>query len=78
MTASDYKHSTVRPLVLPVKVGATGTVKQLRHKGKEKGPNAANALTGKEEEMLWFTNHVVVINAAVSIEGTSRTPFNGR
>ena len=28
--------------------------------------------------MLCFTNHVVVINAVFWIEGTSRTPFNGR
>ena len=50
----DYKCSIIRGREFhKSKLGLEGKVKCLRQQGKGKRPNAANALTTEEEEMLW-------------------------
>ena len=88
----DYKYSIIRDREFyQSKLVLEGKVKCLRQQGKGKIPNAANALTAEEEEMLWsehtksrrlqckrsLPDDVVDLDSTFWPEGKTGTPFNG-
>ena len=67
----EYKYSIIRDREFhPSKLVLEGKVNCLRQQGKGKRPNATNALTTKEEEMLWSKQSLGNCSPAVcKVEG---------